>query len=544
MTALPQRWALRLRAAEGVPIGRARLGVQRIALAIAVIACFLPRLGFLARPFESDAGLYAYLGKVVATGGVYGELYRDFYETKGPGVALFTGAIWKLLGDYWPAWVALQMFMVWGTAMALRAVARQAWGAGAGTAAFWFTLVFLNFGPVAYRGFQLETVVAFFAGLAAFAGWRSFSLQNSSSTIPPIEVSRIAASGLPALMMGLCAGMAAMIKPTGGAVFGAFAVLWIFQQQWRTLGVACAGFMLPVIAVAAWTWRAGLLSEMPGLWREISLYGSQTPLPAGELLIKAATMIMICGFVLYAVWRLGRGGVIETAIRTAPLLFNRISAPVFFALAWLGLECFGVYVQKRMYAYHFLPIAAPLALLFGRLIAGRAVRPIGLLAALTPVVALSLFWSRADFATLCTTGAGPLPESKYLLSHASPADRVVGDGIERLLMETRLRSGTRYAHLFYLANHDAAPVEYGARFLADLEKNSPEWAVFESPVQWRLHRELSVREMPLFAERPARGEAYLKAGEEIQRYIESHYTAQAQVAGKTIWRRSAAPLNQ
>ncbi len=50
------------------------------------------RAGMIAWPFLNDAGLYAYLGKTVAEGGV---MYRDFYETKLPGVGLIASAFWR-----------------------------------------------------------------------------------------------------------------------------------------------------------------------------------------------------------------------------------------------------------------------------------------------------------------------------------------------------------------------------------------------------------------------------------------------------------------
>jgi len=528
---MPHRWALPSRASDASSVYAI---ARRLGITLAILLCFLPRIGFLARPFESDAGLYAYMGKVVATGGAYGQLYRDFYETKTPGVALFTGVIWRLLGDYWPAWVALQILMVYAAARALRTCATRTWGEGAGITAFWFTLVFLNFGPVAYRGFQLETIVTFFAIMGTRAGWCCIT-ENSHTQASPLPALHFPTHA--PFILGFCAGIAAMIKPTGGAVFGAFAITFLAQRKWRAFIPATIGFLLPLLTVFAWTASAGLLPEMPSLWREISLYGSQTPLPITEFLIKSATIAVIAGFTLYAARRLGRGAPITQPATPTPQLFNQISALTLFVLTWLALECFGVYVQKRMYAYHFLPIAAPLALLCARMVAGFTAKPLGLLAAFAPIVALSLLWSRTDLKTLYTTGPAPLPESTYLLTNAAPGDRVVGDGIERLLMETHLRSGTRYAHLFYLANHDLAPAEYGARFLADMESNRPEWAIFESPEIWRQHRQLTIREMPLFAERPIRAQAYLQATDQIQTYIESHYTPQAQLGNKTIWKR-------
>src|SRR5207244_5913571 len=96
----------------------ARTGV--FLLTVLVVAAMLPRVAFLARPFESDAGLYIYMGKTLATGQT---LYRDFYETKLPGVPLLTAGLYRLFGDRWWPYVLLQGLM---TLIAARALANAA----------------------------------------------------------------------------------------------------------------------------------------------------------------------------------------------------------------------------------------------------------------------------------------------------------------------------------------------------------------------------------------------------------------------------------
>jgi len=79
----------------------------RVGLLLCVItaAALLCRIGFLARPFESDSGLYIYMGKTVVEGRA---LYRDFYETKPPGVAMFTAGLYWCFGDRWWPYILLQ----------------------------------------------------------------------------------------------------------------------------------------------------------------------------------------------------------------------------------------------------------------------------------------------------------------------------------------------------------------------------------------------------------------------------------------------------
>jgi len=86
--------------------------VGAILLALAVAS----RVGMIAWPFLNDSGLYIYMGKTVATGGV---LYRDFYETKLPGVGLITSVFWRLFGESWAGYVLSQLALALLAALVL-----------------------------------------------------------------------------------------------------------------------------------------------------------------------------------------------------------------------------------------------------------------------------------------------------------------------------------------------------------------------------------------------------------------------------------------
>jgi hypothetical protein len=321
-----------------------------------------------------------------------------------------------------------------------------------------------------------------------------------------------------------------MVKPSGGGVAGAFRIALLPHP--RLLGRAVVTLvpaaLVPAGAVLAWTWSAGLLPEMPGLFREVSLYAGQTPLPPEEY-VKLFVAALIGGgpFLLVRVCRpieapAGHDG--RATLRTVTV----------FAAVWLALEVLGVVAQRRMYAYHFLPIAAPLSLLFG--LACRAQRPVrAYVAALAPVLVLSLAWIAGDLGRLATQGVHRLPESEWLLAHAAPGDTVVGDPVERLLMETGLTCGARYAHLFYFGNHDAAPLEYGRRFLEDPERRKPRWAVFGT--DRAAHHRLAADLMPIYALRPVRRANLLAAWEAIEAYLAARYEPAATVGEVTIYRR-------
>ncbi len=522
-------------------------------LIVLLVLATLPRLGFLAHPFESDGGLYIYMGKVLAAGDQ--QLYRDFYETKLPGVPLLTAGLYRLFGDHWWPYVLLQITLATASAILLASAARRMFGQLATVPAMAFGVVLLNFAPAVYRGFQLETVQTFLACVAAWFAARALADTDGANTpgSEPRATTRIPCSarriGDP-FLLGLFAAAAAMVKPTAAAVAAAFVIARILQpaqssyaRGTRSAGsrratypilAAIAGGTIAPLAVLAWTWRAGLLSEMPALFREISLYGTQTP-RAFEEIFKPLFVVLIAGFPFMIVWVFRRDA--QTSHEEHGPQAGRLNGALPFAVIWLSLELIGVYVQGRMYAYHFLPVAAPLTLLFAAACA-RGRRPIALIAGLAPLAVASLAFNLPEFRQLLTSGPRNLATSDYLLAHSTPGDTVVGDGIERLMMETRLRCGSRYAHLFYFANHDAAPLEFGERFLDDLDRDRPTWAVFETDRARHRHRQAD--DLPMYLNRPARRAGFLAAWDQIDAYVDAHYVEVTRIDGTSIYRRTDA----
>src|SRR5437016_14509356 len=84
-----------------------------IVVALFLCVAIISRLGFLSAPFQNDAGIYIYMGKVLAQGG---QLYRDFYETKLPTVALVTAPLYATFGANWFAYALLQLVVAMSAA--------------------------------------------------------------------------------------------------------------------------------------------------------------------------------------------------------------------------------------------------------------------------------------------------------------------------------------------------------------------------------------------------------------------------------------------
>ncbi len=74
-------------------------------VAFALIAALLGRLAYLTKPFDHDARIFIYLGKLVCDGGRF---YHDILDNKFPSVGLITSVCWRWLGTWWPGYVLLQ----------------------------------------------------------------------------------------------------------------------------------------------------------------------------------------------------------------------------------------------------------------------------------------------------------------------------------------------------------------------------------------------------------------------------------------------------
>ena len=209
---------------------------------------------------------------------------------------------------------------------------------------------------------------------------------------------------------------------------------------------------------------------------------------------------------------------------------NRDLGTLAFALAWLAIEVAGVVAQRRMYAYHFLPIVPPAALLFGLM--PRSARPWRLLASLGPAAGLSVCYA---LHVAATPDVDRLPVSDYLQARAVPGDRVWADDWPRLMLETGLRPGSRQALTFLFANDDATAGADSAQIVADLDAGRAAFVVLPADLPRWLRRQTSgIVEL---STHPARATAYVAGWRRIERYTLAHYRREAVVGDAAVYRR-------
>ena len=153
-----------------------------------------------------------------------------------------------------------------------------------------YALIFMNFGPCVFTGFQLETLQTSFAWWQRALRFRALQIGSRRD----------------AFVAGLAAGLSSLIKPTGLAVMAAYG--WRASDHQSSsmksalpfLFCAAAGAAIPPALVLAWTIKAGLLSEMPGLIHQIRLYTNETPFPLTDL-VKPFVALMLFGLPFLAV---------------------------------------------------------------------------------------------------------------------------------------------------------------------------------------------------------------------------------------------------
>jgi hypothetical protein len=480
------------------------------------------RVGMIAWPFLNDSGLYIYMGKTVATGGV---LYRDFYETKLPGVGLIASVFWRAFGESWSGYVLSQLALALLAAGFLGRAARRHIRPSAALPTFLFAAVFLNFAWAVYTGFQLETIQAFFEVVAA------------AVMLEALKEDRL----VDALIAGMAAGFAAMVKPSGIGVGIAFAIALLIQRKTILrsavhLGMFLLGAAIPASATLLYAIRSGAASYLPRVLWQIERYVDATPMGTlWPLELTVVTAVLIFPMAVRLV--LSRRDIRrETRSQQTPVLRyseEPNSSPIVlpFAIAWFLIDLAGIMMQRRMYLYHFLPLVCPAALFYG-LLPWRA-RPFQVLLGLLPIALLSFRWEGTDLSHI-SRGFRHEALSEYVSAHTSSGDSVFADQIGRLLIETGRDPGSRFGTFFYFVNYDTAPQDYSQEMLSDFQGRKPKYVLLKSSRAASLPRMTSG---PILSLCPERRANFVRAWQNVETYVSAHYYLETVIDGTDIYRR-------
>jgi hypothetical protein len=491
---------------DAPPADRAMRWAWVALFCVCAASALLGRLVYLADPFGGDGAMFAYMGKLVAEGGRMGV---DLIDNKFPTVGFLTSLFWRTFGTHWAGYVIAQTSLCLLAALALSRAAGQTFGAHARLATLLPAVVLMNLNAAVMGGFQLESIQSAFATLAAACAL--YAMKD--------------ADWRDAFAAGLAAGCATLVKPTGGAVLGALVMLQICARapgSIKTSAAAVAGAIIPLIAAAIYLHVSDQLRLIPGIARQIGEYSANTSFDAWDL-YRPLSLVFLFGMAL-----LIRGWVFR---RSAPAC-NASLALRLFPIVWLVLELVGVLMQRRMYAYHFLPLAAPAALTFGSLPRRTT------LGQLLGVLAIPLFfnaWGSLDTWRLGDGGSTKAQLAAWLDARCLPGERVWRDQTVDLLLGTDLRSASRIQLTFIFMNSDTSPQRFAGILLDDLNTSRPPYVVLPADVEGdiRLHT-TGILEL---ARIPLRRDNFARAWRDIHRWVMDRYEPVTTIGRETIWQR-------
>lgn len=516
MTTLAPPLALPLPARPAAPAAAAALAWSLGALALLVAVA--SRLAYLALPFDGDGAMFAYMGKLTVEGGRFGV---DLVDNKFPTVGLITSPFYRAFGDAWAGYVLAQFAL---TVLAAAMLARQAalsFGDHARPAVFWCGLTLLNLNAAVTGGFQLETITATFAGLAACGALAALSGGDRRN----------------AILCGLAAGCAALVKPTGLGVLGAFWAAVVLRWMWRSPGGlrtagalvawSLAGAALPLLGATLYLLETDTLRLLPGIAAQVGSYARNSSFAPEDLFRPLSVLALFVAALLVRGWVFRRPA-------------HRVASPappavVAFAILWLAVEFAGVLMQRRMYAYHFLPLALPAALAFAAIPRRTTV---GQLAGVLALPVILSAWGTVDVLRSARANPPSWPAvAAWLDRHALPGERVWRDVTPAVLIPTDLRPASRVQLTFLFMNDDAAPARFSAMLLADLDIHRPRYVVLPGNVPAHVRRHVThVFEL---ARLPARARAFEQAWADIDRYVAARYVPVATIGDETIYERAA-----
>jgi hypothetical protein len=462
-----------------------------------LVICFALRCGVLATLYDGDMELFVYMGKLAGQGGRIG---IELIDNKLPTVSLVMWPLHAIIGAWWPgyAWVGIG-----GAVLAVIALARAA--GEVNRSSLWPTAVmaavWTSFPLAVFSAFKLEHVTLPMSALAAWAFVRCWQTRSLGS----------------AVLIGFFAGLGALAKPNALAVLVAAIGATLFwssvpwRERFKLIAGMLAGCAVPLSGAVVYLVASGAIVALPGVYQQIRSYNQNSVWQPDAVMFKVLTVGFLIALPLF-LRIVGERKRREASPADSGVLLR-------FAIGWFLIEAAGIAMQGRMYGYHFLPITAPAALLFG-LIPRRAMG-LSVIGSALPVLIASFFWVFS--ATLATQRpADRLAAIHYVKTHAAAGDSVWMDEYARLLVESDLKAGSRVPLTFIFSNDDAAPQRFGGMMLSDFSQRKPRWIVLPSDVMGRAEM-LRSRRIE-YVERPTRGEAFVREWATIKAAVDAEYT--------------------
>lgn len=514
----------------------------------AVLLAVLILAPSLLYPFGRDQAVFAYVGSVIARGGMP---FRDAWDLKPPGIYALYGLLAALAPDHGFGLMALLRVVDVGSAAAtaaLLALLARRWGypeAGWASGA-WYAALYLQGGfwsLAQAEAFANPLLVG--AALLCLAGDQCPREDGAGLRVRLRLRSRAVLYGL----AGLLTGLAAVLKFTTVLpvlVFLTWAVWRGGKSRWVSLAAFAVGGAVSVGAAVLWLQAGGALEAYLDIQR--GFVAPYTRLNAAGPLDRLAACF----------WGVGRWAL-------------QVCLPLLLALAWLPRRgsdgerparmlgwgallaaVAAVAVQNKFFLYHWETALPWLALLggIGAAVLLRRLRLTGPRAAAV-TLALPLAWSLAGRWSAYRDGAlyvaGALPRERwlqrftsrdrdysfqadteaaaYLRQHTRPGDRVLIWGFEPAVHLLSDRpSPTRFFFNVPVAV-PYTPAAWKTEFLTDLRQDTPE-----------LFLVLRNDAIPWANGLKEDSTGQLRNWPELSRFLDHRYRLEAQIEDFSIYR--------
>jgi hypothetical protein len=283
------------------------------------------------------------------------------------------------------------------------------------------------------------------------------------------------------------------------------------------------GVIVPLACAAWYLWASDQLRIIPEVMRQISGYAKNSSFDALDLYRPLSLLVFFAAAIGLRGW----------VYRRRAVESNAKLAVWVFAIAWLTIEFIGVLMQRRMYAYHFLPLAGAAALVFGAL-PRRAT--FGQLAGALMIPFVLNIWGAEYILDQAKNEPPTWPAvTQWLVEHCQPGERIWRDQTMYVLLYSDLQPASRVQLTFLFMNDNDAPQKFSGMMLEDWNRTQPRYVVMPADVGAHIHTQ-TTRVMEL-ARIPQRKENFTKAWRDIQTYVESHYRRVETIGDEAIWQR-------
>ena len=416
---------------------------------------------------EWNPATYFYVGKTILDGGLP---YRDAYDVKGPGIyylfafsMLFTGQ--NPLGIHLieAIWLALTAWVL--SCVTARLYRQQAAGYLAGSFLLIYLISYAPRGEITEPDFLIILPMALGILLLLRAEEHD---RLGQWVLAGLSMAAAAMLKLPAAALGIAMMFAAVrLAPARlGRISARLAAL-------------AAGLLVPVLLFVLWYYFRGALSDMwtaqfvfvPEYLRAFNAW--QSPACVREMFTRPMHLP------LYAMGGLAIVGLIPSGRKAGRW-------PDVLVIVWLGVAALALFLHGLFFEYHFVPLAAPLAILSARAIIGWRDEHAALRIAVVAGVLLFLFMPVKHVPRFLLTESYALGEARAakdpwrilalsLRARTAPGDTLfLWGNVPHFYLDADRRPPTRFFHTMHLST--PGPQELARpELLAGLEAHKPKF---------------------------------------------------------------------